>query len=252
MQDELGKPRRRGIYLLPNLFTILSLFAGFYAIVMGMRGHFADASIAIFIAMLMDALDGRIARLTNTATEFGAQLDSLCDMVSFGLAPSLVLYSWSLHAIGKPGWLAAFIYVVCNALRLARFNTQLGTPNKRYFQGLSTTASAGAVAGFVWLCAKYDMSGVMIVLPVAIATILLGLLQVSTVRYQSFKDLGSNGRVSFVFILIAVLVIVLISFNAPLVLFLIFFAYVLSGPVMTVWGIRTRRKKRKLHVVRKN
>jgi len=248
--NENEKPKGRGIYLLPNLFTVMSLFAGFYSIVMSIHNYFASASVAIFLAMLMDALDGRIARLTNTVTEFGAQLDSLCDMVSFGIAPALLLYMWSLHSIGKPGWLAAFVYAVCNALRLARFNTQLGTPNKHYFQGLATTASAGAVAGLVWLCAKYHISGILIVLPVAVVTVLLALLQVSTIRYSSFKNIGLKGRVSFIFILIAVLIIVLISFDAPLILFLVFFIYALSGPVMTIWGIHVRRKRHRLHLVK--
>jgi CDP-diacylglycerol--serine O-phosphatidyltransferase len=247
-ENTVPKPPR-GIYFFPNLLTILSLFASFYAIVMSMNLRYTSASIAIFIAMLMDALDGRLARLTNTTTEFGAQLDSLCDMVSFGLTPALVLYTWSLHILGKAGWLVAFLYAVCTALRLARFNTQLGIANKRYFQGLATPAAAALVASMVWLCDKYNIAGIDIAFPVLVIALILALLKVSKIRYRSFKDLDLRGRVSFLYIIGMALLIVLISYNAPLMLFLIFVAYVISGPFMTVFGIHKRRKdKRRKHI----
>jgi len=240
----LSKPSR-GIYFFPNLLTILSLFASFYAIVMSMHSRYIPASIAIFIAMIMDALDGRLARFTNTTTEFGAQLDSLCDMVSFGLTPALVLYTWSLYVLGKGGWLVAFLYAVCTALRLARFNTQLGIANKRYFQGLATPPAAGLVAATIWLCAKYNISGISIAYPMVVMTLVLAFLKVSKVRYRSFKDLDLRGRVSFLYIIGMALLIVFISYNAPLMLFLIFLAYVLSGPLMTITGVKKRRKRKR-------
>jgi CDP-diacylglycerol--serine O-phosphatidyltransferase len=240
-QINASKPPR-GIYFFPNLLTLLALFSSFYAIVMGMEGKYSSAAIAIFIAMLLDALDGRLARLTKTTTEFGAQLDSLCDMVGFGLTPALVLYTWSLHTLGKAGWLVAFIYAVCTALRLARFNTQLSCMNKRYFQGLNTPSAAGVVAGMIWLCSKYQIPGVTIAMPVLLITLVLALLKVSTVRYRSFKDLDLRGRVSFLFVILMALLIVLISYNAPLILFAIFTGYTISGPLMTIWGIQKRRE----------
>ena len=247
----LSKPSR-GIYFFPNLLTILSLFASFYAIVMSMHSHYIPASIAIFIAILMDAVDGRLARFTNTTTEFGAQLDSLCDMVSLGLTPALVLYTWSLYAIGKGGWLAAFLYAACSALRLARFNTQFGMANKRYFQGLATPAAAGFVAATIWLCDKYYISGVHLAFPVLVMTLILAFLKVSKVRYRSFKDLDLRGRVSFFYIIGIALLIVLISYNAPLMLFLIFLTYILLGPLMTILGVKKRRKcKRERQMKRK-
>ncbi len=239
------KPRARGIYLLPNLFTVGALFAGFYAIVAATKQHFDVAALAIFIAMLLDALDGRIARLTHTQSEFGAQMDSLSDMVCFGLSPALVLYIWSLSAMGKPGWLAAFFYTVCTALRLARFNSQSQQTNKRYFQGLSTTAAAGFIASIIWTCQEYHISGQEFSLIITIVTVLVGVLKVSTVRYRSFKDFDVRGRVPFMVILIIVLLMVLIAFDPPIVFFVIFSAYTLSGPVGTLWGLRSRKRKRR-------
>jgi CDP-diacylglycerol--serine O-phosphatidyltransferase len=240
--------RARGIYFFPNLLTLLALFSSFYSIVMGMNARYTLAAMGVFVAMFLDALDGRLARLTNTTTEFGAQLDSLCDMVGFGLAPALLLYTWSLHVLGKTGWLAAFIYAVCTGLRLARFNTQLGIVNKRYFQGLNTPSAAGVVAGMVWFCDKYDILGVAVAFPVLFITLILSLLKVSTVRYRSFKDLDIRGKVPFFFIIIMAMLIVLISYNAPLILFILFLTYTVSGPLITVWGIRQKRyRKRHRH-----
>jgi CDP-diacylglycerol--serine O-phosphatidyltransferase len=239
--------RPRGIYLLPNIFTIAGLFAGFYAIVAAMKGIFDLAAIAIFVAMLMDALDGRIARLTNTQTAFGAELDSLSDIVCFGVAPALVVFSWSLSDLGKLGWLASFIYVAAGALRLARFNTQLGTADKRYFQGLSITMAAGIIASMVWLGAEYDIPGTGISLLVGPITILTALLMVSNIRYHSFKEVDLKGRVPFVAILIIVLIFVGVSLDPPKILFLLTFAYGLSGPIFTLWNLRKTRLARKNH-----
>jgi CDP-diacylglycerol--serine O-phosphatidyltransferase len=242
------KKRRRGIYLLPNLFTTGCLFAGFFAIVTAMSGNFESAAIAIFIAMILDGLDGRVARLTNTQSEFGAQYDSLADMVSFGLAPSLVVYLWALSSMGKLGWLAAFVYTAGTALRLARFNTQAATVGKRYFQGLASPAAAALIAGLIWAGSDYTAQGSEWRVPAFIITLLAGVLMVSNVRYRSFKDLDLRGKIPFVALLSVVSVIVVISFNPPKVLFAGFLVYALSGPVVTLWTLRRRRAERHSHL----
>ena len=238
MTDESKKSiKAKGIYLLPNLLTIGALFAGFFAIVVAMRHQFDSAAIAIFVALVLDGLDGRVARLTQTQSEFGAQLDSLSDMVSFGVAPALVLYVWALQGMGKAGWLAAFTYAVCTALRLARFNIQPG--GKRYFIGLATPAAAACVASLIWVCHKYGVVGSDLSHVVAVLAFLLGFLKVSNIPYRSFKDIDIRNNVPFTAILLVVLVFVLISFDPPDVLFMIFGGYVLSGPVMYVWCFLT-------------
>lgn len=235
--------RSRGIYLLPNLFTVTALFAGFYSVVAAMRGHFDNAAIAIFVAMVMDSLDGRIARFTGTQTAFGAQFDSLSDMVSFGIAPALVSYTWALNHLGKIGWLAAFIYAVSTALRLARFNIQLGKVDKRYFIGLPSPAAAAVVASMVWVGDDFNLVGVPVFIVALIITILFGLLMVSSFRYRSFKDLNLKDKVPFIVILLIVLIYVLISIDPPEILFFIALLYGLSGPVM--WLLRKWRLKRR-------
>lgn len=238
------KRRLRSIYLLPNLFTIAALFAGFYAIVASMREKFVAAAVAIFIAMLMDALDGRVARLTNTQTFFGAELDSLSDMVSFGVAPALVIYNWSLHTLGKVGWLASFIFAVAVALRLARFNTQLGKSSKRYFKGLPCPSGAGVLAGLVWFGTDFNFSPNSLSVLILILTILIALCMISNFRYRSFKDLDLKGSVPFVAILIAVLILVLIAIAPPQVLFIVFFLYAGSGPLAWLWFVKKMRSRK--------
>lgn len=235
--------RRRGIYLLPNLFTIAGLFAGFYAIVSAMEGYFSNAAISIFIAMIMDFFDGRVARLTNTQSAFGAELDSLSDMVSFGVAPALVVYSWSLESLGKLGWLAAFIFAAAGALRLARFNIQV--MDKRYFQGLPIPAAAGILASMVWLSVDSGIPGEVVDMTAAVLAILAAISMVSNIRYYSFKEIDLKGRVPFVAILLVVLVFVGISLDPPKILFLIFFCYGTSGPILTLWGLHKKRSQRK-------
>jgi CDP-diacylglycerol--serine O-phosphatidyltransferase len=251
MTDEteiVEKKRRRGIYLLPNLFTTGCLFAGFFAIVNAMDNHFEIAAIAIFVAMIMDGLDGRVARLTNTQSDFGAEYDSLADMISFGLAPSLVVYVWALQSMGKLGWLAAFVYTAGTALRLARFNTQVGTAGKRYFQGLASPAAAAVVAGFVWVGTSYTTDGTEWRIIAFVITLMSGLLMVSNVRYRSFKDLDLRGKIPFVAVVVIVMIFVFISIDPPQVLFAIFLLYALSGPVTTLVTLRQRRAEReKLH-----
>ncbi len=237
------KPRVRGIYLLPNLFTVAGLFSGFYAIVASTKGYFDLAAIALFIAMLLDALDGRIARLTHSQSEFGAQMDSLSDMVCFGIAPALVLYEWSLFAVGKLGWLAAFFYAMCAALRLARFNSQSQQMDKRYFQGLSTPAAAAVVASMIWFCTEFQIIGRHYAVVVVAIAVVLGLLAVSTIRYRSFKDLDVRGKVPFIVILIVVLSLMLVSFDPPAILLVIFVSYMLSGPIAALWNLRRKHKR---------
>jgi CDP-diacylglycerol--serine O-phosphatidyltransferase len=244
----MAEQRRRGIYLLPNLFTTAALFCGFYAMVASTQGRFEPAAIALFVAMVMDGMDGRIARLTNTTSDFGVQYDSLSDMVSFGIAPAFVVYQWSLAAWGKPGWLAAFIYAAATALRLARFNTQAGSADKRYFQGLPSPAAAAVVAGMVWfgdfLMLREQTGIVFLTFPL---TVVPGILMVSNIRYHSFKELDLHGRVPFVAALIVVLVLVLIAIEPSLILFLLALGYAASGPAMTVVGLqRHRLRGRKL------
>jgi len=236
--------RSRGIYLLPNMITLLALFAGFYAIIMTTRGRFEQASIAIFVAMLLDGLDGRIARLMNAQTKFGAELDSLSDMVSFGIAPAVITYSWSMTNLGKFGWLAAFLYAAAVALRLARFNTRKGL-SKRYSQGLACTPAAGITAGIVWLGVDIGVFGPSINLLVAALTILTALVMVSNIPYRSFKDLHFKERVPFFTVVGVVLVLVLIVYDPPKVLFSGFFLYGASGPVLRAWMFLKKRRQRR-------
>jgi CDP-diacylglycerol--serine O-phosphatidyltransferase len=236
--------KRRGIYLLPNLFTTACLFAGFYAVLTAMKGGFEAASIAVFVAMVMDGLDGRVARLTHTQSEFGAEYDSLSDMVAFGVAPALVVYLWALSGLGKLGWLAAFIYAACTALRLARFNTQIGAADKRYFQGLPSPSAAAIVASGVWLGTDYGVEGTNLSWLAWSLTIIVGLLMVSNLRYHSFKEIDFRGRVSFIAAVVVMLIFAVIFFQPPLVLFLGFLAYAVSGPVFTLVQLRKRRSQR--------
>lgn len=222
--------KHRGVYLLPNLLTTGALFAGFYAIVASIKGHFEYAGIAIFIAMILDGLDGRVARLTGTQSAFGAQYDSLSDMVSFGLTPALVSYNWALSGLGKFGWLAAFLYTAATALRLARFNVQANTVDKRYFVGLSCTAAAGVLAGMLWMGSELDIPGRTVSIGVGLLLICLAVLMVSPLRYYSFKEIDFKGRVPFVAVLFIVLSFSVIAWNPPIVLFAVFFLYALFGP----------------------
>ena len=243
MRDmQTRNPRRRqSIYLLPNLFTTACLFSGFYAIVMAMNNHFAQASVAIFVAMVLDSLDGRVARLTNTTSDFGANYDSLADMVSFGVAPALIAYEWALQGMGKLGWLAAFIYVAGAALRLARFNTNAAVIDKRFFQGLPSPAAAALVAGLIWLVtdlretrfithAVTDLRWLVWGL-----TVYAGVTMVSSVPFYSFKDINLRKSVPFIFIALGALVLVLISQDPPSMLFLLVSAYGLSGYAVFLW-----------------
>ncbi len=245
--DTPPRPRGRGIYLLPNLLTTGGLFGGFFAIIAASQGRFEIACIAIFVAGVLDGLDGRVARLTNTQSEFGVQYDSLADLVSFGMAPALVMYHWSLVAMrldgttaGKLGWLGAFLYAACAALRLARFNSQVAVTDKRWFIGLASPAAAGLMASFVWTCTDLGLSGEELRYFALAVTVCAGLLMVSRIRYSSFK--GGSGpkseRVPFFALLIAVAVLIGLVLDPPKVLLAVGVLYALSGPVM--W-LRRRR-----------
>lgn len=233
--------RRRGIYVLPNLFTTAALFAGFYAIVQAMQGLFEQSAIAIFVAMVLDGLDGRVARLTRTQSAFGAEYDSLSDMVSFGAAPSLVVYEWALRDLGRLGWIAAFIYCAGAALRLARFNTTLEVVDKRYFQGLPSPAAAALVAGFVWLMMDLDIPGHDVRYWAAILTVFAGITMVTNVRFYSFKDINLRKSVPFIAIAALVLVFGLVSSYPPGVLFALFIAYAISGYALAAWRLIRRK-----------
>ena len=250
-EEAVVKPRRRGVYLLPNLLTTGAMFAGFYAIVAAMNGKFEPSAVAVFIAMILDGLDGRVARMTNTQSDFGAEYDSLSDMVSFGVAPALVMYVWSLSSLvdygwqwGKLGWLGAFIYVAAAALRLARFNTKVGTADKRYFQGLPSPAAAAVVIGMVWFFYDQQVQGQDVALIALMLTIATGLLMVSNVSYYSFKDLDFKNKVPFLAIFAIVLIFVMIAIDPPKTLFAGFLIYAMSGPIISIMRRLRKRSQR--------
>jgi len=235
----IGALRRRGIYLLPNLFTTAALFAGFYAIVQAMNGRFEVAAIAIYVAMVLDGLDGRVARLTHTQSEFGAEYDSLSDMVSFGVAPALVMYEWAMKDLGKLGWIAAFVYCAGAALRLARFNTNIDVVDKRYFQGLPSPMAAAFVAGLVWVINDFGIQRADWISWIAWAcTMFAGITMVTNVPFYSFKDINLKKSVPFWVVLVFVAALAVISLKPAVVLFLLVFAYAVSGYVL--WGTGSR------------
>ena len=257
-QPHIDRPlrkRRKGIYVLPNLFTLAALFGGFYAIVMAMNGRFESAAVGVFCAMVLDSLDGRVARMTHTQSAFGEQMDSLSDMVSFGAAPALIAYEWALRPLGRWGWIAAFVYCACGALRLARFNVNTGVVDKRYFQGLPSPAAAALVAGFIWLTSallvshrdvplfgdvislfgglptsRDDLSWIMFAV-----TMFAGLTMVTNIPYYSFKDFGGRRSVPFVILVVIALLFGVVSIEPATMFFLIFVGYSLSGYVIYAW-----------------
>jgi CDP-diacylglycerol--serine O-phosphatidyltransferase len=240
----LMKPFEKGIYLLPNLMTTAGIFAGFYAVIAGIQGVFTLGAIAILLAMIFDGLDGRIARMTNSCSAFGAEYDSLADMVSFGLAPSLLMYQWMLHDFGKLGWLVAFIYTVAAALRLARFNTQIGVEDKRYFQGLPSPAAAALLASLIWVVESNDLNTGLESIAGLILTAFAGVMMVSNVRFNSFKEFNLKGKVPFVTLLVVVLALIIITYDPATLLFIIFFTYAFSGPVVTLLTLKKTRALR--------
>jgi CDP-diacylglycerol--serine O-phosphatidyltransferase len=229
------RKRRKGIYILPNLFTLGGLFGGFYAIVMAMNGRFDLAAIGIFSAMVLDSLDGRVARMTNTQSAFGEQMDSLADMVSFGAAPALVAYEWALKGLGRWGWVAAFVYCACAALRLARFNVNTGVVDKRYFQGLPSPAAAALVTGFIWVMTEFGVDPARVAWPMFVLALYAGLTMVSNVPFYSFKDLRMKKSVPFAVVVLIVLGFAVITIDPAAVLFGVFVVYGLSGYGVYAW-----------------
>jgi CDP-diacylglycerol--serine O-phosphatidyltransferase len=243
--------RRRGIFLLPNLFTTAALFAGFYSIIAAVDGNFQKAGVAIFVAMVLDLLDGRVARLTGTTTQFGKEYDSLSDMISFGIAPAIVLYQWGVSRLaewnvawGRIGWLVAFLFAVAAALRLARFNSQASTADKRYFIGLPSPSAAAVVAAFVWLASKLQLGGLGALVGAFVVTAAAGGLMVSNFRYHSFKEVNVGGRIPFTWLLVIPLIFMLVSLEPPLVFLLLFGGYAVSGPAQWYWRRRRRGERR--------
>ena len=237
---EIAQTRRhKGIYVLPNMVTLAALFSGFYAIVMSMNGRYDLATVGIFVAMVLDSLDGRVARLTHTQSAFGEQMDSLSDMVSFGAAPALIAYEWTLRDLGRWGWIAAFVYCACAALRLARFNVNTSVVDKRFFQGLPSPAAAALVAGFIWLATDAGHDGSGFAWPMFAITLYAGLTMVTNAPFYSFKDLSMKKSVPFAAIALIPIVIAIINIDPPIVLFGIFVCYALSGYV--VYAVRKAR-----------
>jgi CDP-diacylglycerol--serine O-phosphatidyltransferase len=241
--EVMVRKRRKGIYILPNLFTLAALFGGFYAVVMAMNGRFDMAAVGVFCAMVLDSLDGRVARMTNTQSAFGEQMDSLSDMVSFGAAPALIAYEWALHGLGRWGWVAAFVYCACAALRLARFNVNTGVVDKRYFQGLPSPAAAALVAGFIWLMTELGvrpgedawLTWPQITWVMFAFTLYAGLTMVTNVPFYSFKDIQMKKSVPFAAIVLIALGIAVINIHPPIVLFGVFVLYGLSGYGVYAW-----------------
>ncbi|GAB4207247.1 MAG: CDP-diacylglycerol--serine O-phosphatidyltransferase [Tibeticola sp.] len=231
----LPRKRRKGIYILPNLFTLAALFGGFYAVVMAMNGRFDLAAAGVFAAMVLDSLDGRVARLTNTQSAFGEQMDSLSDMVSFGAAPALIAYEWALRGLGRWGWIAGFVYCACAALRLARFNVNTGVVDKRYFQGLPSPAAAALVTGFIWIVNDLGVAGAEVAWPMFAIALYAGLTMVTNVPFYSFKDIQMRRSVPFVVIVLIALSIAVINIHPPAVLFGIFVVYGFSGYAVYLW-----------------
>ncbi|MFT7400441.1 MAG: CDP-diacylglycerol--serine O-phosphatidyltransferase [Hydrogenophaga sp.] len=229
------RKRAKGIYMVPNMITLAALFGGFYAIVMAMNGRFELATVALFLSMVLDSLDGRVARMTNTQSAFGEQMDSLSDMVSFGAAPALVAYIWTLSTLGRWGWIAAFVYLACAALRLARFNVNTGVVDKRFFQGLPSPAAAALVAGFIWLMTDLEIPSGDATWAMFAITLFAGLTMVTNVPFYSFKDLSLKKSVPFAAIVLVALGIAVINIHPPTVLFGLFVVYGLSGYAIYVW-----------------
>lgn len=238
----------RGIYLLPNLFTTSAMFAGFYSIIVAHNGHYKVAGISIIVAMVLDGFDGRVARMTNTSTAFGAEYDSLADMISFGMAPAFLMYSWSLSSLseaqfGQLSWVIPFVYTACCGLRLARFNVAVGTADKRFFQGLACPSAAAILASFVWVMSGLGISGHDLVIPACILTLSSGVAMVSTFLYYSFKDLGDNRKVPFAMLLGLLLLFVVTAVDPPKMILIASILYGLSGPVYYIFRLYRKRNR---------
>lgn len=252
MADTGGETKRkrpsRGVYLLPNLFTTSALFAGFYSIIAAYNGDFRSAGIAIIVAMVLDGFDGRVARMTNTTTEFGAEYDSMADMISFGMAPAFLMYTWSLSSLtaahyGQLGWVIAFVYTACCGLRLARFNVAVGTADKRFFQGLACPSAGAILASFVWVMTDMGIEGESLVVLASAMTLFSGIAMVSTLTYYSFKDLGTNKKVPFAMLVALLLLFVITAVDPPKMILIAAVAYGLSGPLYYLFRVYRKRSK---------
>jgi CDP-diacylglycerol--serine O-phosphatidyltransferase len=235
-------PKGSPIYLLPSLFTIGAMCAGFFAIFASSNGHYVRAAYLIFLSMILDSLDGRVARLTHTSSPFGAQLDSLSDMVNFGIAPALIIYNWHLHSLGKIGSIVVFVYAACAALRLARFNTMIEVVDKRYFIGLPSTAAAPLVVGYVWLCYTYQLNSQFFVMLGAIVTVFTAFSMVSNIKFYSFKEFHFHHRARFRALLIALLLLVLLVIDPELVIYTAFVLYVIISYLIFIFRIAYTKK----------
>lgn len=232
---EGGRKPSKGIYMLPNMITLAALFGGFYAVVMAMNGRFDLATVGVFSAMVLDSLDGRVARMTNTQSAFGEQMDSLSDMVSFGAAPALIAYEWTLRGLGRWGWIAAFVYCACAALRLARFNVNTAVVDKRFFQGLPSPAAAALVTGFIWIMSENQISPDSLGWWMFGLALYAGLTMVTNVPFYSFKDMHMKKSVPFAAIVLVALGIAVVNIDPPTVLFALFVFYSLSGYGLYLW-----------------
>ena len=241
----MRRDTRKGVYLLPNLLTTAALFAGFFAVIKSVEGDFVPAAVAALVALVFDGLDGRVARLINAETDFGAEYDSISDAIAFGLAPAVLVYIWALQPFGNLGWLGGFLFTACGGLRLARFNTQSAVKDKRYFQGLPVPAGAATLATWVLFVEETGFTGMWVNLATLFAVYLIALLMVSNVRYRSFKDADLRYRVPFPVAVLVVGLLILVAVDPPLVLFGFFFVYALAGPVATVLQLRRRRRERR-------
>ncbi|EAR07690.1 CDP-diacylglycerol--serine O-phosphatidyltransferase [Reinekea blandensis] len=236
-------PHRRGVYLIPNLLTTSALFSGFFSIISSMNGDYSKACIAIFVAQLLDGADGRVARMTHTQSEFGAQYDSMSDIIAFGLAPAILAFQWSLTGMDKAGWVAAFIFVAGAALRLARFNVQIGKVDKKYFVGLASPAGAAVIWATIWSMEEFGIQGAQVSWLMLLLVPLIGIMMVSPVRYFSFKDVSAQRRIPFFALLAIVLVLALIALDPPRVLLGFALVYALHGPFMELGRLSKRKKK---------
>lgn len=244
------KIKRKKIYLLPNIITTSSLFFGFYSIILSLQHFYIQAIVTIFISMAMDTLDGRIARLTNTQSEFGAEYDSLSDLVAFGVAPSILAYQWALRSLHlfslvNLGWLLAFFYTATTALRLARFNAELSDSDKRFFRGIPCPIAAGVVSSFVAFCYAVNMDDYIARIIMSCLMVIVSLLMVSNIKYFSFKEIDFKGKVNFFRLFLVLLVFMIVALDAPKILFFIFLIYLLSGPIRLVWLASSQRRKKK-------
>lgn len=245
----LPNPRAKGspIYLLPSMITLSSMFCGFYAMVQAIAGDFYHAGLAVLFSMILDSLDGRVARLTNTSSPFGAELDSLADMVAFGAAPAMIVFNWGLHSLGKTGWLVAFVYCACAGLRLARFNVMTDVIDKRYFHGMPSPSAAALVVGFVYLSAEYQLHSTLMIISGLIITLIAGLSMVSNIKFYSFKEFHFYQTTRFRAILMFLAFLVLLFYYPEEVLYGFFIIYTMTSYICWIFRIGYNKSKHRVN-----